>query len=223
MSADNSTVRSPTGKGGSKIGKVNGLTLKQRLFCEYYAGEAQGNATEAARLAGYQGNDNALSTLGAKLVRKYRRETSYLQEKITARIEASRISNAEIIGILAQQATASIDDITDASGYVDLKKIKKYRLGHLVKSITPTKFGPRVQLESRTGSLALLAKIRGLEQAPVDNARENRDRAIQKAAETLAAALGITVELALERVQRADAARSGRLLCAPGEGSDAAS
>lgn len=31
----------------------DGLTRKQRLFVEYYVGEAKGNATEAARLAGY--------------------------------------------------------------------------------------------------------------------------------------------------------------------------
>lgn len=31
----------------------DGLTRKQKLFVEYYVGEAKGNATEAARLAGY--------------------------------------------------------------------------------------------------------------------------------------------------------------------------
>jgi phage terminase small subunit len=46
------------------------LTEKQRAFVEAYMGEAEGNATEAARMAGYSGNDNTLSTVGAENLRK---------------------------------------------------------------------------------------------------------------------------------------------------------
>jgi hypothetical protein len=174
-----------------------------------------GNATQAARLAGYQGEDNVLSTLGAKLVRKYAAEVELLEKKINDRIEASHISNTEIIGLLAQVATSSIDDVTDSGGVIDLKKIKKRRLGHLIKSVTPTKYGPRVQMESRTAALGLLAKIRGLEQAPSDGARESRDRAIARAADGLALALGISVEAAMDRIKQADAGRSGAVLALP--------
>jgi phage terminase small subunit len=45
------------------------LTEKQRRFVEAYMGQAKGNATEAARLAGYSGNENALSQRGFELVR----------------------------------------------------------------------------------------------------------------------------------------------------------
>ncbi len=41
------------------------LTLKQQLFAEYYLGAARGNATEAARLAGYGGNDDTLAHAGS--------------------------------------------------------------------------------------------------------------------------------------------------------------
>jgi len=40
------------------------LTQKQRLFVEAYVGEARGNATEAARLAGYKGNSSTLGAVG---------------------------------------------------------------------------------------------------------------------------------------------------------------
>lgn len=40
------------------------LTLKQRKFVEAYLGKANGNATEAARLAGYKGNDVTLGAVG---------------------------------------------------------------------------------------------------------------------------------------------------------------
>lgn len=40
------------------------LTEKQRRFVEAYVGAACGNATEAARLAGYSGNDQTLRQMG---------------------------------------------------------------------------------------------------------------------------------------------------------------
>lgn len=46
------------------------LTRKQQLFVEAYTGEARGNATEAARLAGYKGNDNTLHVVGAENLQK---------------------------------------------------------------------------------------------------------------------------------------------------------
>jgi phage terminase small subunit len=47
----------------------NELTQRQRLFVEAFIGSAQGNAREAARMAGYSGDDNALSQRGYELVR----------------------------------------------------------------------------------------------------------------------------------------------------------
>lgn len=46
------------------------LTEKQRKFVEAYMGDAEGNATEAARLAGYSGDEDALAVRGAENVRK---------------------------------------------------------------------------------------------------------------------------------------------------------
>jgi phage terminase small subunit len=50
--------------------KHSELTTKQQLFCEFYIGAANGNATEAARLAGYKGNDVTLTSVGAENLRK---------------------------------------------------------------------------------------------------------------------------------------------------------
>lgn len=46
------------------------LTEKQRRFVEAYMGAARGNATEAARLAGYKGNDVTLAAVGSENLRK---------------------------------------------------------------------------------------------------------------------------------------------------------
>ena len=46
------------------------LTRKQALFVEAYCGEAAGNATEAARLAGYKGNRRTLAAVGYENLRR---------------------------------------------------------------------------------------------------------------------------------------------------------
>ena len=48
---------------------VKGLTEKQRRFVEAYTGVANGVATQAARLAGYSGDDRALSVIGTRTLR----------------------------------------------------------------------------------------------------------------------------------------------------------
>lgn len=59
------------------------LTERQRRFVEAYCGEAQGNATRAAKLAGYSGKDDALAVRGAEIVRN---------RKVQQAIEAARAS-----------------------------------------------------------------------------------------------------------------------------------
>lgn len=46
------------------------LTEKQRRFVDAYMGEAAGNGTEAARIAGYKGNDVTLASVSAENLRK---------------------------------------------------------------------------------------------------------------------------------------------------------
>lgn len=52
------------------MGAVKKLTPKQTRFVEAYCGVAAGNATEAARLAGYKGNNETLQTVGSENLRK---------------------------------------------------------------------------------------------------------------------------------------------------------
>lgn len=52
-----------------EAGKPRPLSEKQRRFIAAYIGEANGNATHAARLAGYKGNDVTLATVGSQNLR----------------------------------------------------------------------------------------------------------------------------------------------------------
>jgi hypothetical protein len=51
---------------------AEGLTLKQRKFVDAYWGEAKGNATKSAKMAGYKGNDVTLASVGKENLRKPR-------------------------------------------------------------------------------------------------------------------------------------------------------
>lgn len=46
------------------------LTTKEELFVSFYLGDARGNATEAARLAGYTGTERSIRNTAYKLVAK---------------------------------------------------------------------------------------------------------------------------------------------------------
>jgi phage terminase small subunit len=59
------------------------VTEKQRRFIEAYMGEAAGNATQAARLAGYAGNERTLIQVGSENLTK-----PDIRRAIAARIKA---------------------------------------------------------------------------------------------------------------------------------------
>ncbi|MEM6532951.1 MAG: terminase small subunit [Myxococcota bacterium] len=54
----------------AKLNKTKTLTEKQRRFVEAYLGEACGNATEAARQAGFAGSRTTLQQVGHENLRK---------------------------------------------------------------------------------------------------------------------------------------------------------
>lgn len=60
---------------GDKTTKA--LTPKQKRFVDAYMGEARGNATEAARIAGYKGSDTTLKQVASETLAK-----PYIREEI---------------------------------------------------------------------------------------------------------------------------------------------
>jgi phage terminase small subunit len=49
---------------------LSGLTLKQQRFADAYVGEAKGNATKAAQIAGYKGTNETLRYVGCENLTK---------------------------------------------------------------------------------------------------------------------------------------------------------
>jgi phage terminase small subunit len=81
--------------------KTETLTQKQRLFVEAYIGPANGNARTAARMAGYSGDDNALSSRAFELMRNPK-----IAELVGVRVEEAVMQSNEVLGELSAIAKA---------------------------------------------------------------------------------------------------------------------
>ena len=76
-----------------------GLRLKQRLFVEAYLGQAAGNGTEAARLAGYKGSQATLAQVGHENLRK-----PEISAAVERRVEKSAMESDEVLSELSRVA-----------------------------------------------------------------------------------------------------------------------
>ena len=96
---------------------VRPLTAKQRLFIDGYL--KTWNATEAARRARYQGNDETLASMGAENLRK-----PQIRAAIEKRLKAHQLSSDRILARLGEMGMANIADFLDDTGKFDLAKLK---------------------------------------------------------------------------------------------------
>jgi len=124
------------------------------MFVEYYLGESEGSAADAARRAGYRWPE----TLGPRLVK-----TSEVRAAIDARVETAAIAANEVLARIADVATSDLLDFiaVDPNGdwKVDLKLVKQRGLGHLIKRLRKNKDGSsEIELEARVPALLKLGE-----------------------------------------------------------------
>ncbi len=84
------------------------LTQKQQLFCEFYVGEASGNASLAARLAGYKGNDITLGAVGAENLKK-----PQIAQLCAQRVEAAAMSANDVLKHISDIAISTNEATRD--------------------------------------------------------------------------------------------------------------
>jgi hypothetical protein len=84
------------------------LTAKQQLFCEFYIGAANGNATEAARLAGYQGSDETLRAIGSQNLTKLN-----ISELCKQRVNEVALSADKVLAELSEIALSKVEETRD--------------------------------------------------------------------------------------------------------------
>lgn len=106
------------------------LTGKQQAFINAYLSTARFNATEAARLAGYEGTDESLAQIGYENLRKLEIATV-----IRERLNESAMSANEVLDRLSQIARGEVTDFLDEDGKFDLKTARKLRKQGLLKKI----------------------------------------------------------------------------------------
>lgn len=136
-----------------------GLSRKQRVFIDEYL--KCWNATQAALLAGY--SERSAGSIGGENLKK-----PAIDKEIRRRLDESAMSANEVIQAVAEIGRADIDDfieIDDETGRIkniDFGKAKKAGKLHLIKSITPTANGIKIELHDRMRALELMGKHHGL-------------------------------------------------------------
>ena len=109
------------------------LTPKQEKFVEVYV--ATGNATEAARTAGYSGSDDSLRSIGHQNLGK-----PLIADRVRAR-RAERLgevhtSQRRVFGTLASQMHADLSQFFDDDGhFIGMARVRQLGLGPLIKSL----------------------------------------------------------------------------------------
>lgn len=145
------------------------LTRRQELFVEHMLSGNGMTQTRAADLAGYAHPQVA----GAKLMAK-----PAIRARIRGRVEAVAMQVDEMLGRMADFARADVTDFFDCfreeklydenglecgvARLLDLEKVRGKRLGHLIKKITPGRYGDTIELHDAKGALEMLMKVAGM-------------------------------------------------------------
>ena len=112
----------------------------------------KGNATEAARQAGYAGSDNTLSSVGYENLRKHE-----IKKALSDCLEVGTLSIEEVLYELPQIARATILDFYDVDengdSVLNLSKAKETGALAAVKQIRNTTDGVEISIYSRLKAL----------------------------------------------------------------------
>ena len=149
------------------------LTNKQKIFCEHYI--QCWNATEAARKAGYNGDDNTLGVIGHQNLRKPK-----IKDYIDQRIEENCMSTNEVLHRLSEWGRGNLSHFIpdDESKGFSLKKdnpkiglIKKIKQHELVSKSNNEVLTRSIEIELHDAKDAVIqiGKIKGLYIDRVEN------------------------------------------------------
>ena len=141
-----------------EVESVDGLTNKQRVFVEQYL--RVWNATEAARRAGYSDPEQSGWENKNKLE---------VKAAIAARLAEHKLSADEVLARLSDMAMGSMGDFVSAANMeiegdlirldeIDLAKARQAGKLHLIKSLSITDKGTKVELYDARAALELLGK-----------------------------------------------------------------
>ncbi len=108
---------------------AEGLTPKQRIFVDSYLSNGF-NATDAARTAGYKGNQTTLTSVGYENLRK-----PDIAAVVQERLNEAAMSANEVLARLSRIARGEVVDFLDEDGKFDLKTARKLKKAGLLKKL----------------------------------------------------------------------------------------
>ena len=136
---------------------MSGLTNKQRLFIDAYL--ECFNATEAARRAGYRGNNVTLGAVGYENLNK-----PQIALHIKKRLSESAMSADEALSRLAEMARSDMGDFisydSDTGDFIIDWQAARGRT-HLIKSIKHTAHGIAIELHDSQSAIDKILKAGG--------------------------------------------------------------
>lgn len=158
---------------------LDGLTYKQRAFCDHYIElnskpqpiARRGFGAEAARRAGYQGTEDTLSRAAFDNLRQHR-----IRAYIRRKVGLVAMPADEVLQRLSKQARADIAQVLNENGEFDFKQAKKRGNTDLVRKLktrtitrnignkgeTETEVIHELELHNAQSALETVAKIHGL-------------------------------------------------------------
>lgn len=182
------------------------LTAKQRTFAlEYIICK---NGTEAARRAGYAGEDATLAAVAYENLRK-----PQIIEFIEARFAEHAMRANEVIERLSDQARADMGDFMDVKHNwvsVNLEKAKQQNKLHLIKKLKQGKYGIELELYDAQAAQRTLAQHHGLLKTEVNiNISDDLLKRFVDAANAAGVSAGDALEAFVQELASADSRTEG--------------
>lgn len=109
---------------------IEKLTPKQKLFADYYVGDARFVGVKAAELAGYKGNYSTLAAVASENLKK-----PHIRAYLADLMEAITMPANVVLARLTEIANGKIDDVLDEDGKFDFETAKKKGSTHLLKKL----------------------------------------------------------------------------------------
>lgn len=137
-----------------------GLSRREALFVEYYLADPTGNATSAARKAGFTGTDDSLWVTASRLLRRAK-----VRNEIRRRLGQHIASADEVLSRLTKHSRADIAEILNEDGSFDLNQAKRRQQSDLLKKVKFDKDSGRIveiELHDAAGATKTLAQFHGL-------------------------------------------------------------
>lgn len=145
------------------IRKKHGLTVKQYFFCKYYVSNGH-NGADAARRAGYKGNNHQLSVIADQNLAKLGIK-AFIEEIEQPILEKLEVDEDWVLSKLKNFANAKITDYFDIKDnkmiLKDLSKMDENKISS-IEYIKETKSGIEIKLVDKRSSLLEIGKHLGM-------------------------------------------------------------